>query len=365
MHKAKEQRKIPALTSLRFFAAFHVVLYHTAAFSFPVMFAIPMMRQFVSIGNIAVGFFFLLSGFILSYVYLQDRQTIDIKKFYWSRFSRIYPLYLLTLILDTPFLFLARVSSYGLGSAVMKTSATFLSNLLMIQVWFGRLRGIDNPNWSLCVEAVFYLTFPLVGIFLWRLRARMLYICSFLLWIFVLIILIHQDPHSPATEMVFKYPIYQMPLFLAGICVARIQLQSRSVGVIRSTGIRIALIAATLGMIIAIPFLLKFLPVEDLLILLLLPLYAVVILIFSSAKYPLTSILNSSWMVLLGEASYGLYLFHIPVFHLWIALHWDRTQALYPVYLAVCILVSLFSFKYFETPMRLWLMNKFRSNTAS
>ncbi len=160
--------------------------------------------------------------------------------------------------------------------------------------------------------------------------------------------------------MIYKNPLLQMPLFLAGISVARIQLQSKSEGVIRSAGIRIALILAALGMIAAIPFLLKVVPVEDLLILLLLPLYAVIILIFSSVKYPLARILDSTWMVLLGEASYGSYLFHIPVYHVWIALHWEHTQALYPMYLAVSILVSIVSFKYFETPMRLWLMSKFR-----
>ncbi len=360
MQTGKEQKKIAALTSLRFFAALHVVLYHTAGISFSVLFAIPMMEQLVSIGNIAVGFFFLLSGFILSYVYLQDKQTIDVKKFYWSRIARIYPLYLLTLILDTPFLFLSRVHTYGLRSAVIKTSATFLSNILMIQAWYGRLRGIDNPNWSLCVEALFYFIFPLVGIFLWRLRSRTLYLFSFLSWIFVLAILVHLGARTPNLEMIYKNPLLQMPLFLAGISVARIQLQSKSEGVIRSAGIRIALILAALGMIAAIPFLLKVVPVEDLLILLLLPLYAVIILIFSSVKYPLARILDSTWMVLLGEASYGLYLFHIPVYHVWIALHWEHTQALYPMYLAVSILVSIVSFKYFETPMRLWLMSKFR-----
>ncbi len=211
MQTGKEQKKIAALTSLRFFAALHVVLYHTAGISFSVLFAIPMMEQLVSIGNIAVGFFFLLSGFILSYVYLQDKQTIDVKKFYWSRIARIYPLYLLTLILDTPFLFLSRVHTYGLRSAVIKTSATFLSNILMIQAWYGRLRGIDNPNWSLCVEALFYFIFPLVGIFLWRLRSRTLYLFSFLSWIFVLAILVHLGARTP------KEPLIKSPTCV--ICV--------------------------------------------------------------------------------------------------------------------------------------------------
>ncbi len=57
MSAAAEQKKIPALTSLRFLAAFHVVLYHTVGYSFPILLTIPLMRQFVAVDDIAVGFF--------------------------------------------------------------------------------------------------------------------------------------------------------------------------------------------------------------------------------------------------------------------------------------------------------------------
>jgi peptidoglycan/LPS O-acetylase OafA/YrhL len=60
--------------------------------------------------------------------------------------------------------------------------------------------------------------------------------------------------------------------------------------------------------------------------------------------------------VILGEGSYGLYLIHVPVFHLFTWLGWDRIPALFPVYLAVSIGLSVASFYWFETPARRWIL---------
>lgn len=359
MSAATEQKKIPALTSLRFFAAFHVVLYHTAAFSFPYLLTVPLIRLFIGVGYSAVGFFFLLSGYILSYVYLQSGKPVNSLRFYQSRIARIYPLYLITLVLDTPFLFNARLHAYGLNSAALKTSITFLANLIMIQAWIPRLRGIDDPNWSLCVEAVFYFIFPLIGMALWKVPRRILFVSLGLLWIAVEIFLVYYSSLH-RSELDFKQPLLQIPTFLAGIMVARIQMSwnAPKTDSIR-TRTRLLFLTAIL-MIFAIPFLLKSLPKVDILTTMLVPLFAVIILIFSTEHYPFSRFLNAKFMVLLGEASYGLYLIHIPVYHLWITLHWDTIQALYPVYLALCIVLSILSFRYFETPTRLWLLGKFR-----
>lgn len=362
MSASTEQKKIPALTSLRFFAALHVVLYHTAGFSFPILFAIPLMREFISVGNIAVGFFFLLSGYILSYVYLQSGKPILTKRFYHSRIARIYPLYLMTLVLDTPNLFLARLHTYGLHAAIQKTSITFLSNLVMIQAWIPRLRGIDDPNWSLCAEAVFYLTFPILGLTLWKISRRTLTVGLALLWIATEVFLYHHSIHYH-DQSIFYNPLFHIPTFLVGILVARIQLSSKAAKTVSAISNTWLLSFAAILMIAAIPFLLKILPMEDILTSMLTPLFAVLILIFSSQRNPFSAILNANIMVLLGEASYGLYLINIPVYHLWMALHWDTIQALYPVYLALCITLSVVSFRYFETPTRLWLLSKFRSTS--
>ena len=60
----------------------------------------------------------------------------------------------------------------------------------------------------------------------------------------------------------------------------------------------------------------------------------------------------------LGNASYALYLIHMPILFLFQHFRWV-TQAFYPVYLALCVVLSLLSFHYFETPARFWLLERF------
>ncbi len=262
------------------------------------------------------------------------------------------------MVLDTPVLFFARVHTYGIHSAILKTSLTFLANLAMIQAWMPRLRGIDDPNWSLCAEAFFYLIFPILGPALWKLPRRTLIVGLSLSWLASEAFIYHLSSHYHLKSIFFN-PLFHLPTFLVGIMVARIQMSwnAEKTGSSRTrTGL---LFTAAIAMVTAIPFLLTILPVEDILTTLLVPLFAILILIFSADRYPFSRILNAKIMILLGEASYGLYLIHIPVYHLWIALHWDTLQAMYPVYLALCITLSILSFQYFETPTRLWLLRRF------
>jgi peptidoglycan/LPS O-acetylase OafA/YrhL len=82
LHKPAE--KIHALTSLRFFAAFYVVLYHTYPYAFPHT-AGTLIANIFSIGYISVSFFFLLSGYILAMVYLRKGDTVRKPNFYVAR----------------------------------------------------------------------------------------------------------------------------------------------------------------------------------------------------------------------------------------------------------------------------------------
>jgi peptidoglycan/LPS O-acetylase OafA/YrhL len=70
--QAQVSEKIHALTSLRFFAALYVVSYHTIhASSFLPRISGTIVDKVVSLGYVSVSFFFLLSGYILSMVYLR------------------------------------------------------------------------------------------------------------------------------------------------------------------------------------------------------------------------------------------------------------------------------------------------------
>jgi peptidoglycan/LPS O-acetylase OafA/YrhL len=91
---------LPALTGVRFFADFFVVLSHSLPWV-AMRFRIPWPAKiFLSNGYLAVAMFFLLSGFILAYTY--DGQIAGSRnraRFWEARFARIYPVYLLSLVL--------------------------------------------------------------------------------------------------------------------------------------------------------------------------------------------------------------------------------------------------------------------------
>src|SRR5262245_2820584 len=97
-------QEIPALTGIRFYAALFVYLSHI-----PV---VPGMDVFASghlvfnAGVVGVSFFFVLSGFILTYNYAGSFRNgvseTGYKKFVWDRLTKIYPVHFATLLLEAP-----------------------------------------------------------------------------------------------------------------------------------------------------------------------------------------------------------------------------------------------------------------------
>jgi peptidoglycan/LPS O-acetylase OafA/YrhL len=148
--------QINTLTSLRFFAAMWVVLYHY----WPNLGVSP--PAVVEKGYLGVELFFTLSGFILSHVYLDsfERGGFRYGAFLWARLARIYPLHLATL---------AGVGAMAAGAAAIghDVDANVLSwaalpaNLLLVQAWgLAPVAGWNHPSWSISAEWFAYLSFP-------------------------------------------------------------------------------------------------------------------------------------------------------------------------------------------------------------
>src|SRR5271154_3420401 len=117
------KRRLNALTTLRFFAAMHVVLFHCAPtlaiktgerLAMTTSHSPAMVRELVAMvsqgmiavmdaGPWSVSFFFILSGFILVYNYGDGRRPLDAGRFWVARFARIYPVYLIGFLLAMPF----------------------------------------------------------------------------------------------------------------------------------------------------------------------------------------------------------------------------------------------------------------------
>src|SRR5438874_2707484 len=101
MHK----RELSGLTGIRFYAALLVYLYHVVL-TIPGMDVVGGRTLFFSAAEVGVSFFFLLSGFILTYNYADVfRGGISVagyKRFVWDRLTKIYPVHFLTLLLVLP-----------------------------------------------------------------------------------------------------------------------------------------------------------------------------------------------------------------------------------------------------------------------
>ena len=87
---------LKALTGLRCFAAINIVLFH---FSNPHWFG--CLAPVVNAGYASVSYFILLSGFVLAYNYSARARAgeLDTIRFWKARFTRLYPIYLLSLLL--------------------------------------------------------------------------------------------------------------------------------------------------------------------------------------------------------------------------------------------------------------------------
>lgn len=176
-------QSLPLLTPLRGIAALMVVLFHARLLLFPQwMESIAGVTQLIENGYLWVDLFFILSGLVLAHVYGEaftaPRRTVSYGRFLWLRLTRVYPLYVVTLVLLVGWeLYKARhgVGFYGgplfkmwewegmppFGSPFTPAEA-LPSALLLLQVVTDQGLAWNFAAWSLSVEWISYLLFPLL-----------------------------------------------------------------------------------------------------------------------------------------------------------------------------------------------------------
>jgi peptidoglycan/LPS O-acetylase OafA/YrhL len=361
-------KTIYPLTSVRFFAASLVLFHHSVriflpAFSARGVHGVPNdVAGIVSLAfPVSASFFFFLSGYVLSFVYLHNVQILDKSNFLAARFARLYPLYFVVLVLDTPELLVPEIQKYGMKIGLTKTAGIFAANVVMLQVWKGsRLLRINLSSWSLCVEAFFYLCFPLLGVLLWKLRGARLWMTALALYAGGQALVWAMRPHL-SVSMALTVPPLHLSTFALGILLARwqtLQQQRKDKAQVRVWQVNTVLglsAGGLLGSALLIPFFGVPAPYNNGL---LAPIFAGFIWALSVIPTPLSRWLCGRWLVNLGNASYALYVIHMPILSLFLHFRWV-TRPFYPVYLALCVGLSLLSFRYFETPARLWFLEQF------
>jgi len=142
------KQRLDSLTSLRFFAAAMIVVHHTISYG---LFGLSEPQEQASIWGQGVSFFFVLSGFILAYVYPNLETWPEIRRFWLARIARVWP------ALAFSFIFAFWLLSLDWDSPIA------LTNLLMINAWIpyqDYFFSYNSPSWSVSTEFFFYLAFP-------------------------------------------------------------------------------------------------------------------------------------------------------------------------------------------------------------
>ncbi len=238
---------LPALTGIRFFAIFHIFLFHLWSLywsekpegmeSMLMAFdnAPKTLGVFMSNGWISTSLFFLLSGFILAYLYWgEDGQLITTRRRFWIlRFARIYPIHLIVMLI----LLTMQVPwhlSQGMPLSTLIPSA--IASLALLQAWVPPWIPLWSwPTWTISALVFLYLIMPWLMKVLSRLSHRQM-IIALVAMPFVSIIptlgyaarMAMGAPWSMNVEMfVANTPLFWVPYFAAGMLMTRLFSLSR------------------------------------------------------------------------------------------------------------------------------------------
>ena len=366
-------KEIKELTGIRFFAALHVVFYHNYYLAGDFVFQTPAyLRRFFSFGDSAVAFFFILSGFILTIVYVDKNKMVkgDAKGFWLARLSRLYPVYLVGLILDLPRGLSYFFEKYDLVTSLKKILISLSAFLLMIQSWHPRLTPTWNsPAWSLSVEAFFYLSFPLIIARVLKIKKVFFtfIILYFLptLFYFVMKTGLEIDFTEASVKTFWRsFPVLRLNEFLIGILLGRLYLENGTFFQwFKKDQNRIVISFlfwfSMLFSFIALSFSYLF-PRELITSLFLLPCFSLMIMILASRKIIGSKLFTNKVVHLLGAASFSMYIIHQPILWYLNQIVSERSLWFFFSYVMVTIIASIFIYKLIELPLqrkiRSWLM---------
>src|SRR5947209_2105744 len=369
--------RLPALTSLRFFAAFHVLLFHTQAMG--AVFGPVWFQRLSSIGYVGVSFFFVLSGFILVYTYAGRSTTA--REFWRARFARVYPAYAFALLITAPFfLFTVQHSSeirlpfVAFEAAHVKLASAL--EVLLLQAWVPPAALSWNAvGWSLSVEAFFYLLFPFLLLRYSRLSRKQLFAIMIACWLASNLIsasytvlrpdgIVNPDSnvYTSWLNAVKFFPVARLPEFLMGMAAGFVFLGTK-----RNERIALPLIAAGLMAVALVARFSNRIPYAIIHTALLSPAFAA--LIYGVAlRSRWTSILENRLLVLFGDASYSMYLIHVTI--LFSFFHTQKGEVRNASFvglaecLAIALAISILIYRFVEEPARRRLRPKPKAQPA-
>ena len=337
--------RLDTLTAYRFVAAVVVVVSHASG-----LLKLGHREVLASLASLGVAFFFVLSGFVLTWSWSAFRSP---GRFYWLRFARIWPLHALT-------------AAIALALGFTATTGVVLLNLGLLQAWSGNpidYWSLNQPAWTLSCEAFFYALFPVLVTGVRRLsnRALTLTAAGGVAAGLTLVVAVNQIPALWANGGYWTsiFPPSRLPEFVIGICAATAV--QRGLPVPGNPGVYTAVTAA----LIVASEVTRQAGIEAN-VWAPLTVAALALLIATTARDEA----GKEWqvprpLVWLGVSSYALYLTH------WLALdlifstglveptnEWWGLCALLVIVLPICVASAAVTHAYFERPIEGFLRSR-------
>jgi peptidoglycan/LPS O-acetylase OafA/YrhL len=362
-HHLGAPRKLDSLTGLRFFAAFVVFLFHTGITANPALptgpvnpfadtgFAHWYGAIFSTGGFVGVSFFFVLSGFVLSW---SAKSGEPAKAFIRRRIVKVFPNHLVMWILAM-ILFAGATTSWK----------AWLPNLFLLHTWipdFSVAMSVNTPSWSLGGEMLFYLIFPLLIRPISRMPVRRLWtwagimVAGLFLYQLAAVTLVPADPGNPiipVSELQYWFgyflPVGRMFEFTLGAILARVVLAGKWIGIKPLAAIGIMIFGYVASMFVPFQFALNFATLVPI---------AIVVASFANAdRLGTPTRLRGRVAIFLGNISFGFYMAQgVTIFYLRSLM--NNAQFSTPV--AILVLIGVFAatllggwllYRFVETPM--------------
>jgi peptidoglycan/LPS O-acetylase OafA/YrhL len=343
---------LPALTGLRFVLAIWVILHHLTGKGMmlePWVQSLPPGLQLVVRGGyLAVGTFFVLSGFVLARSYGEKEWNRgNLVRYGIARIARVYPGYLLSLLIVSPFIYR---SLFAGGAGSSRRTELLADYGLVLQGWNGSLGvGWNTPAWSLSCELFFYVCFPALLMFFGKRTWPRIAIAAALSIVLPIAL---ARMHVPA----WWKPFYHTADFLVGIMASHLfDALAESRWTFKQIGIWLYGIAGSVGaLIVAFPQYARGVSFPDLNSALRPVNVAILIGLAVGGGLP-ARMLSSRLLKYLGQASYSMYILHVPLLWWYSRYMWRSTSvasqtAAAALYIAGVIVISAAVFEFVEEP---------------
>lgn len=350
---------IKPLTSLRFFFAFMIFAHHLTFLSKSDSPYFRWIHEYIlKEGFIGVSFFFILSGFILAYNY-QDKilnGKVSNKNFFIARIARIYPLHLLCLLIAVPLTIQDVSFELSIWLKQLFFNLTLTQSFIPIRaIYF----SFNSPSWSISNELFFYLVFPFLIISISRLKNYKYNKGLLTLFLLALPLLMLAIPSTYYKSLFYVNPFFRVFDFVIGLLL--FELYSKIKNQQRLIHYNILEVSSVLLLVLFFVFHREFPLVLRYSVYYWLPM-SLLILIFSFQKGFISNFLSNRVLILLGEISFGFYMFHQLILKYFKNLnatyfHIENEYLMISIIFIVSLLISYISFIWFENPVNRYLKN--------